>query len=259
MAILGTVGLISMKAFCQGKEFQRQRFGSWESPFPGEETPEAYRICMGDTLSFSVWRNPDLSVKQVVVNPDGVINYPLIGSIKVSGLTMDELQGIIEEKLAVYVRYPSVTVDLVSLAGKKFAAFGEIQYPGAYTFQGSITVLDAIALAGGISPGGKRESVIVVSNNFTDAPVARRLNIFRALRTGIKDDPAYYINDGDVIYVPQQFWTSSISAISQLSSLFGGFDTVTADMFQWRKELRWFYKTQIYPLRDKILKKDSAE
>jgi polysaccharide export outer membrane protein len=175
-----------------------------KTPLAGQQGGGEYHIGAGDKLGVFVWQNPDLT-GDVVVSPDGKISYPLIGVVDVSGLTTYQLQAKLKEKFSEYVKYVQVTVTVKEYAGNKVVVLGEVVYPGVYTFTGTaITVMEAIGLAGDMTTLGKRESVIVVSDNLTEHPRVRRVNVFMALRRGT-DNPDAIVYGGDVVYVPKRF------------------------------------------------------
>jgi polysaccharide export outer membrane protein len=99
----------------------------------------------------------------------------LVGTLKAEGLTIDQLQDEIKTRLSEYVRSPQVTISVKEAAGKKIIVLGQVNYPGIYTFSGSIDVIEAIAMAGDFTPDGRRESIMVISDNLTEKPKVRRL------------------------------------------------------------------------------------
>ncbi|MDD5423532.1 MAG: polysaccharide export protein, partial [Candidatus Omnitrophica bacterium] len=164
---------------------------------------QEYYLCIGDVLEISIWNHPNLT-RKVRINPDGYLYYPLAGKIKAIGLTVDQLQASLKEKLSLYIRVPDVTVLISEISGNKIIILGEVQYPGVYTYEGVITIVDAIALAGDITRDAKMESLIVVSDNLTDHPKVKRVDLFKALRKG-SVDRALLLTNGDIVYVPRHF------------------------------------------------------
>ena len=192
-------------AFSQGREYERVRavtVPAGERPLIGEE-PSEYYIAAGDTIEVFVWREPDLT-RDVAIRPDGKLSYPLIGTIKAAGFTIEQLQNEIKERLSEYIRYPEVTVSVKEFAGNKIVILGAINYPGIYTYSGTMTVLEAIAMAGDFSDEGKRESVIVVSDNLTEHPKVRRVNVFRVMRKGTSKRDIL-LKPNDLVYIPRRF------------------------------------------------------
>jgi len=120
-----------------------------------------YLIGADDVLAINVWKEPDLS-RTVPVRPDGRITLPLIGDIAASGTTPKQLQASIEQDLSKYISKPAVTVIVQEAKSHKFNIVGEVQKPGAYVLTGPLTVLDAIALAGGFRDWAKVKSIYVL-------------------------------------------------------------------------------------------------
>ena len=120
-----------------------------------------YLIGADDVLAINVWKEPDLS-RTVPVRPDGRITLPLIGDIAASGTTPRQLQASIEQDLSKYISKPAVTVIVQEAKSHKFNIVGEVQKPGAYVLTGPLTVLDAIALAGGFRDWAKVKSIYVL-------------------------------------------------------------------------------------------------
>jgi len=114
-----------------------------------EKGDPEYRIAVNDILDISVYGEPDLT-KTVRVSPEGTITYPLIGNIKAVGLTTQELQNRLTELLMKdYIVNPQVTVFIKEYA--KVYVLGQVKNPGAYELKSGLTVIGAIAMAGGLT------------------------------------------------------------------------------------------------------------
>jgi polysaccharide export outer membrane protein len=109
----------------------------------------------------NVWKEPDLS-RSVPVRPDGKITLPLIGDVEANGSTPEQLQAKLETGLAEYISKPSVTVIVQEAKSHKFNVIGEVVKPGTYVLSGPMTVLDAIALAGGFREWAKMKSIYIL-------------------------------------------------------------------------------------------------
>ena len=127
------------------------------------ETNSAYRIGPGDELEILVWREPDVS-RTVQVRPDGRISLPLVDDIQAAGKTPLELKRDISEALASFVDNPSVYVLLQGNGSKKIYVLGKVQEPGEFILEKRITVLQAIALAGGFVEWAKKDDIVIVRN-----------------------------------------------------------------------------------------------
>ena len=120
-----------------------------------------YIIGPDDVLAVNVWKEPELS-RSVIVRPDGKITLPLLKDIQASGSTPEQLQDRIEKGLADYVSKPVVTVILQEEKSHKFNVLGQVQKPGSYLLNSPMTVLDAIAMAGGLREWAKANSIYVL-------------------------------------------------------------------------------------------------
>lgn len=115
-------------------------------------TSEVYTIGVGDELSVSVWKHPDLSV-QLPVRPDGKISVPLIGDIMAAGVTPEALSDSITKALTTYIRSPAVTVLITTPSSTDFLQrvriTGAVENPTSIPYRKGMTVLDLVLIAGG--------------------------------------------------------------------------------------------------------------
>jgi polysaccharide export outer membrane protein len=130
--------------------------------------PDAYIIGAEDVLSVYVWKEPDMS-KSVPVRPDGMISLPLIGEVKAAGYTPVQLQGVLADAMKKYVSDPQVTVVIEKVASLNFNIVGEVNKPGYYPLTRRLTVLDAIALAGGFKDFAKTKKVYILRTSANGA------------------------------------------------------------------------------------------
>jgi polysaccharide biosynthesis/export protein len=134
--------------------------GTGAQPKIAAVSPE-YRVGEADTLQITVWKEPDFS-KTVNVRPDGMISLPLIGEVKVMGMTSGEIQDVVASKLKAYLLNPLVTVEITEIKSRRVFITGEVVRPGLYPLGGPTTVLQLIAQAGGFTPFAKRKSIVVL-------------------------------------------------------------------------------------------------
>jgi polysaccharide export outer membrane protein len=116
-----------------------------------------------DAIEISVWKEPELT-KQLVVRPDGKITYPLIGEVQAAGLTVKELQTEISKRLEKYVTDANVTVILLKAQYYKIYVTGKVNKPGDFVVGRPTTVIQAIAMAGGLTPFASPGSIVVLRN-----------------------------------------------------------------------------------------------
>ncbi len=189
------------------------------APRKKTETPVTIRKSSGyivgdeDTLYISVWQNKDLD-QEVVVRPDGMISFPLVGDIAAVGRYISEVDDELTERLKEYVKYPDVSISVRKLGGKKVMVLGEVGSPGVYMVTGKSTLLEAISLAGGFTTHSVASSVIVIRGGFKN-PKGMRINLGRAL---LKADTSKNIalKPEDIIYVPKKFIANVNYFVSQM-------------------------------------------
>ncbi len=121
-----------------------------------------YRLDTGDELRITVFDEEDLS-GEFDVNPSGVVSLPLIGEVAAQGRTLSELEDAIEAKLLDgYIRNPRVSIEVLNY--RPFYILGEVNEPGSYPYVAGMTVLNAVALAGGYTYRARKERILVQRN-----------------------------------------------------------------------------------------------
>ena len=121
---------------------------------------DAYHIGSGDILTVSVWQNQDLSRKLVVL-PDGKIHFPLIGEIAAKGKTPEALSRLIRDRLGNYVLEPELTVTVDQARSMVVYVTGKVSRSGSFAIKGPVDVLQALALAGGVTPYAKADEILI--------------------------------------------------------------------------------------------------
>jgi polysaccharide export outer membrane protein len=122
---------------------------------------QKYVIGAADVLAVDVWHEQELS-KVLPVRPDGKISLPLIGELQAGGQTPLQLQDTIAQRLKGYLENPQVTVIVQDTKSQSFNVVGEVLRPGSFTFGHPVSVLDAIALAGGLRDFAKSKKMYVL-------------------------------------------------------------------------------------------------
>src|SRR5262245_18337239 len=109
----------------------------------------AYAVGPGDVLQVNAWKNEALT-QRVTVRPDGVVTLPVIGDVRAVGRTVEAISKEIASRATkIYIEPPVVSVDVTELHSYRIYVLGEVARPGEFTPRGQVTVLQAIALAGG--------------------------------------------------------------------------------------------------------------
>jgi len=131
------------------------------SPVPTTSQAKEYRIQPGDRLFISVWREETLQ-RPVLVGPDGSISFPLAGQIQAGGMSVKELEKELQKRLLKYIPEAAISVSLVESLGNKIYVTGKVVRPGEYTVSRPTDVMQAIALAGGITPFADKADIKVL-------------------------------------------------------------------------------------------------
>ena len=155
------------------------------------------RIGEQATLSTSL-SSGNTGMSGYTVKSDGTIDFPIIGEIKVAGLTREETERVIKERLvdSKQIKDPVVTVEFMNLG---FSVLGEVARPGRYAIdRDKFTILDALGRAGDLTIDGQRENVTLLRNNGQEDEV-HQINLLDA--KSLYASPAFYVQQGDIIYV----------------------------------------------------------
>lgn len=165
------------------------------SAVPG--APE-YTIGIEDTLSIFVWKEEDLN-RKVLVRPDGKISFPLVDDVMAAGLTCRELADSIREKLLSYIKEPHVTVIVEEINSFKVYVLGEVNRQGVFTLKSPAKVLQAIAMAEGLSEFAKKSDIMIIRK---DADREKIIRIdYGKIVSGEKPDDNIYLKPYDTIIV----------------------------------------------------------
>jgi polysaccharide biosynthesis/export protein len=122
---------------------------------------DKYLLGPEDALEISVWKEPDLT-KQLVVRPDGKISYPLIGEVQAAGRTVKQLQDEVLKRLEKYVTDAHVTIILMKAQNYKIYVTGKVNKPGDFLTGKPVNVMQAISMAGGLTPFASPGSIMVL-------------------------------------------------------------------------------------------------
>jgi polysaccharide export outer membrane protein len=176
--------------------------GSGPPPPPEPDVLErdVYVIGHGDRLRITVWKNPELSVNEVPVRPDGKISVPLLNDVQAAGLTPEELKELLTRSLAEYVQNPDVTVVVIDILSKRVNVIGEVTRSGPIALTQDMRVLDAITVAGGFGPFADKDDIRILRRSGGEI-VEYRFDYGRYL-SGDAPKSNMLLQPGDTIVVP---------------------------------------------------------
>jgi len=155
------------------------------------------------------------SLQQYLVNNEGFIDFPVLGRLKVGGLTKNQAEDLIREKLGDYLREtPIVTV---RMSNYKIAVLGEVARPGMFTVNNEkVNIFEALAMAGDLTVWGIRDNVKLIREDATGKREIINLNLNNA---EIVTCPYYYLQQNDILYVSPNKTKAKNSDIGQSTSL----------------------------------------
>jgi len=165
-----------------------------------------YTLRPGDSFDLNFQFSPEFN-QTLVVQPDGFISLKEVGDAHVSGLTLPQVQELVEKKYSSILKQPVISVTPKDLEKSFFIAMGQVARPGKYELRGPITVTEAIAVAGGLAPDRGKDSQVVLfrreGNTLAQGQVidVKKLLKHRDLREDV------YLHPGDLVYVPQNTWS----------------------------------------------------
>lgn len=182
-------------------------------------TPEA-------ALAFNLTTSPTQITGQTVnmgqnlqtyqVSSKGTINFPVIGEIKVVGLTKEALEDSIKTKI--FPRYLNeAPIVIIRITNFRVSVLGEVNKPGSYTISNEkVNILEALALAGDLSLYGKRNNVLLIRTNDNGSSETNRINL---QDKKLLESPYFYLKQNDIIYVQPNKTRGNASAIGSVETL----------------------------------------
>lgn len=166
-------------------------------PPAGAPREAEYRLGPEDVIEVFVWKEPELSTT-VTIRPDGRISLPLASELEASGKTAAELQTEITTRLSKYVVEPVVNVMVKQVNSLKISVLGEVRRPDVYRIKNRVTVLDAIAMAGGFTDLARPNKVVVLRNSAAGL-VRIKVNIKQLVDD--ESSAPFFLQTLDTVYV----------------------------------------------------------
>ena len=169
------------------------------APSGAAASDPAYRLGPEDGLEISVWKDETLK-STALVRPDGGISFPLVGDLQVAGKTAAEVRTEIASRLARFVPDADVTVSVVRVASYRVYVIGRVNKPGDFAVGRPIDVLQALTLAGGMTPFAVEDEIRIIRRDG-----ARQVSIpfdYARLRKGGDLSQNITLRSGDVLLVP---------------------------------------------------------
>ncbi|HJT14020.1 MAG TPA: polysaccharide biosynthesis/export family protein [Dongiaceae bacterium] len=167
---------------------------------------DGYRINGGDLLHISVYGEQNLD-RDVPVQPDGGIAFPLVGNLNARGMTLKELQGKIATNLRESQYFPNitdneVTVSMVKATGNSVSVVGQVNTPGTFAYDTQLDVMQALSLAGGLTPFASKSKIKILRRDQTGTQTAILFD-YSDVEDGEHLEKNILLRGGDVVVVPQ--------------------------------------------------------
>jgi polysaccharide export outer membrane protein len=168
-------------------------------PAAGAPGAPGYRIGPEDMLQVSVWNNEALS-RTAPVRPDGKISLPLLNDVQAAGLTPMELRQDVMARLAEYMPHPEVAVSVTEVRSFKVSVIGAVPKPDRFELKSSATVMDVLAMAGGLNEFAARSRIVVIRSQ---AGRTERIPFdYDKVRSGHPGQANFSLLPGDIVMVP---------------------------------------------------------
>lgn len=167
---------------------------------PAPATPP-YRIGAGDVLQVMVWKEPDASAQSIQVRSDGKVTLPFVKELHVEGLTTAEVESVVTERLSRFLRNPEVSVLVRETNRDRVYVIGAVRREGSIPLRSSMTVIQALAEAGGVNEFAKKKRIYILRNNGR-TQMRIPFNYESAIK-GQSKLTSMEVAPGDTIVVPQ--------------------------------------------------------
>jgi polysaccharide export outer membrane protein len=158
-----------------------------------------YKIGPGDSVEISVWKDENLT-RQMIVPPDGIIAFPLIGDIGVTELSVTELRDVVSKKLKEYVTDATVTVMLLNASSMTAYVVGKVNTPGQFPINMKTNVMQILAMAGDLNAFASPGNIIILRQE-KGKPVKIPFN-YNEVKKGKHLEQNIFLKRGDVVVVP---------------------------------------------------------
>ena len=181
-------------------------FGAGSAMAQDSTADTDYRINGGDLLHISVYGEPNLD-RDVPVQPDGGVAFPLVGNLNARGMTLQDLQGRIADHLRESQYFPNltnneVTVSMVKATGNSVSVVGQVRQPGTFAYDTQLDVMQALSLAGGLTPFASKSKIKILRRDHTGEQTAIRFD-YSDVEDGEHLEENILLRGGDVVVVPQ--------------------------------------------------------
>lgn len=187
---------------------------------PEAATP--FNLTVSNTLNSTGQMYSGSGVLQTyLVDNDGEIDYPVVGTIKVAGLTKNECQELVKSKIKAFLAEEENPIVTVRMSSYRVTIIGEVRSPGVIPVgTEKMSILEALASAGDLTIYGKRDNVMLIREDANGQKTIHRLNLNDA---NIISSPYYYLQQNDIVYVEPNGVQAKNSAIGSSTTIWFSF------------------------------------
>lgn len=174
-----------------------------QSGVPSAGDPAEYRLGSGDVIRINVYQNPDLALETRVTEA-GVVSYPLLGTIRVGGLSVTAAEKLIADGLrnGNFVKQPQVTLVVVQVRGNQASVLGQVNRPGRFAIEvADMRLTDLLAMAGGVAVNGA--DTVVLTGTRNGQSYRLEVDLPTVFAASGKDKDVVILN-GDTVWVDRQ-------------------------------------------------------
>jgi len=160
-----------------------------------------YQLTAGDVFDVHYRYTPEFN-QTVTVQPDGFITLQVAGEVRVGGLTLEQARFEIAKRSSQRLLEPEVALTLKEFEKPYFVVGGEVSKPGKFELRGATTALQAIAMAGGFTPGSKHSQVLLIRRLDGDRAEVKPIDLKRIERQPAQGEE-WRLRSGDMLLVPK--------------------------------------------------------
>jgi len=212
-ALLAAFALLVLSGCSSNPKFTDYHAFVDEPRMPASTSP--YLIGPPDVLEFRSTRVREIGSYRETVSPDGYVNVPLLGKIFVAGRTIESVQQELEQRAGFYYQDADVNARVTRYASKRIFVFGQVGNPGAFTYNGSNTVLETLAKARPTDRADAGSITIVRPDENGELRARMTINLDHMIQTGDTTLNSV-LENGDIIYVPPSGIAKATMSFEQL-------------------------------------------
>lgn len=182
--------------------YDSQQLGEFLRSTTPQRDSNEYLVQVGDRLDVVFFFHQDLTTSNLLVRSDGRITLPYVGDLMAAGRTPMQLDSVLTTQFAEILKDPNLSVIVVESRKSQIYVVGQVDKPGGYRYDHSITLLQAIALAGGLSDGASQGNVLVMRRSQVSTVVGVEVDL-KSIMKGESIQNDFPLRDEDVVFVPK--------------------------------------------------------